>query len=171
MILDPDIRVLTVREPWASLIACGRKPWENRGAREAAFAVCLRGHLIAIHAGLGLDRRALSRPTAPDGKPWPETLHRGHVVAVVRVGEVARPHDLRGSPWRSPEDYGIELLDPIPLDSPVPMVGGQGWLYLRRRKAGDNAQAPPIPRTSRPMPFVAVERQIFQTVTGKVGAS
>ncbi len=62
-----DLRALTVRQPWATLLARGRKPWENRprdpGIRPG-------GQWVAIHAACQL-HAALdwARELAPDLDP------------------------------------------------------------------------------------------------------
>ncbi len=130
--MSEDLRVLTVREPWATLIALGRKDWENRIPRVAAFVEDRPLQRIAIHAGQ-VPVRDLGAPTAPDGGPWP-TSHCGHIVALVTVGKgaVCGPDEFLDSPWRIAGQSGIAMLEPFLLPTPVPFKGGQGWRVLRR---------------------------------------
>lgn len=144
MTLSDSIRVLTVLEPWASLIASGRKTWENRGPRDGKFAGGLRGEWLAIHAG-GLhpvDPRAsvprvantgiasVDHP-APDGDDWPCHTRTGNIVALAKIGRVLQP-GFGDSPWRIVSEWGIELLDIHRLDPLIPCQGVQGWRYLKR---------------------------------------
>jgi len=75
------VKALTLRQPWASLVATGRKAVETRG-----WSTRYRG-CLAIHAGL-------ARPSIPpalrlalgEAGAWPpEDLPRGVVLAVVRL--------------------------------------------------------------------------------------
>jgi hypothetical protein len=49
------IKVITLKQPWASLIACGYKEYEFR-----SWNTKYRG-TIYIHAGKGVDRKAMER--------------------------------------------------------------------------------------------------------------
>lgn len=64
-----EMKTLTVKQPWASLIASGRKRVENRSWRPPAALI---GQRIAIHAGLGWDktgeRYGLTRGDCPAGR-------------------------------------------------------------------------------------------------------
>lgn len=135
MKLSDDVRILTVLEPWASLIASGRKTWENRSPREGNFAGGLRGEWLAIHAGdlHPIDPRAMlprDDLKAPDGGDWPR-WKTGHIVALAKVGRVLDPGFGR-SPWRDLGQHGIELLDIHQLDPLIPCKGAQGFRYLKR---------------------------------------
>lgn len=136
MKLADDIRILTVLEPWASLIASGRKAWENRGPREGKFAGGLRGEWLAIHAGHlhPIDPRAMSPREdlqAPDGDDWPYHTRTGNIVALAKVGRVQQP-GFGDSSWRIVGDWGIELLDIHRLDPLIACQGGQSFRYLKR---------------------------------------
>ncbi|MEM9462112.1 MAG: DNA N-6-adenine-methyltransferase [Myxococcota bacterium] len=126
------MRLLTILNPWAMLIAQGRKLVENRPARPAKVAQKLVGERVAIHAGL---RGATPlTPTAPDGKPWPDELHHGHVVAVATIDRVEPPvtDGAKVDAYRDPDQWGIYWRDVVPLASPVRVKGGQGWLHLEK---------------------------------------
>ena len=82
------MKVLTVWQPWASLIAMGAKPYEFRGWRYGAGFV---GRRIAIHAGarpmrpaeLRLLRRQLNEV------PWEVCLDRDLALPVIEMGLAA----------------------------------------------------------------------------------
>lgn len=136
-----DLRVLTVRQPWASAIAAGVKLVENR-TRPVSF----RG-LLAIHAGLEVDQHALMRPPYRNERPqhlveWLRSrpdeerhtkLPRGVVLAVARLTGSHLSLDCDGScgPWgeHAPEVWHWTLAGVVRLDRPIPWRGGLG---LRR---------------------------------------
>lgn len=140
------MRALTIRQPWASLIATGVKRYETRSRPTR-----VRGR-IAIHAGLALPfRRGITRCMAPDVTVfhfwrdglWIETgaglqremrrLPLGAVVATAELVDCVRTEDT-GTPtlerrlgdW-TPGRWAWELADVRPLAEPVPARGKQGW--------------------------------------------
>lgn len=99
------MKTLTVKQPWASLIASGRKRIENRSWRPP---VALVGQRIAIHAGLGWDkmgeRYGLTREKCP----------RGQIVCTAIIDRVIEASD--DEFWRGP--IGWVLRDVQPASSP-----------------------------------------------------
>ena len=86
------MRALTVKQPWASLIAAGAKKIENRSWRPPASLV---GQRIAIHAGAGWDRVG-ERHT--DMRR--DELPRGRVICTAVIDRVIETSD---DPfWRGP---------------------------------------------------------------------
>jgi hypothetical protein len=99
----PEVRALTLRQPWAWAVAHAGKDVENR-----TWGTSWRG-LLGIHAGTTLDehgshdfrigvcRRLLGLPT---GRHWPADEPRGRFVAVAELVDV---HEATGaccdSPW------------------------------------------------------------------------
>lgn len=85
------VRAITIREPWASLIAAGRKTIENRSA-----GTTHRGTLY-IHASRTIDTPALTDPrvTRTIGDPT-ETAHRtaGTILAVADLTDVHTAQDV-----------------------------------------------------------------------------
>ncbi len=117
------MKVLTVQQPWASLIVHGGKPWEFR-----SWPTRHRG-LLAIHAGRcfgGRQRRLCSEPAIKPlldaaGFDNPGDLPFGGILGMVRVIEcVARREG--GFAWR--------LADPVLLPAPVPYRGQLGLCDL-----------------------------------------
>lgn len=111
-----DIRALTIRQPWAALIAHGIKRVENR-----TWGTAWRGTLL-IHAAKGAD-------PYPDGVPWVDGADvRSAIVAVATLADV---HVCDGacSPWAEPGRHHWVLTDVRALAEPVP---GRGALGLWR---------------------------------------
>lgn len=118
-------RGLTVRQPWGSCIASGRKTVENRTRRTSH-----RGP-IAIHTSLrGFDELALLSPwvlealmDAPGG-----SFHHGRIVA---VAEITDCHEAAGCcwPWGEPGPgvYHWALANVRRLSEPVPCTGALGF--------------------------------------------
>ena len=87
----PEVRALTLRQPWAWAVAEGGKNVENR-----TWGTSWRG-LLGVHAGSALDewgshdQRVLAARQAlglPIGRHWPADLHRGRFVAVAELVDV-----------------------------------------------------------------------------------
>lgn len=72
-VYDEFMRMLTIQQPWAGLIATGIKTIELR-----SWSTIYRGAL-AIHAGRAFDKR---------GKQHPELGKRGHVLCIVDLVDV-----------------------------------------------------------------------------------
>jgi hypothetical protein len=83
------VRVLTVRDPWANLIADGRKQWETR-----TRATKWRGWVV-IHAGVAMTRpqRDLCARLSID----PKTVAKGRVVAIARLVECVPVDDMQAA--------------------------------------------------------------------------
>lgn len=128
------MKAITICQPWATLIAHGHKPIENR-----AWRTNHRGP-IAIHAGKSLSwwRHASANPDAwlaRYGIPLPqrESLAFGSVVAVARLEEIVRPsnlpHDLAVNPFAEGPWCWI-LRNIQPLANPIPYSGAQMLWHL-----------------------------------------
>jgi hypothetical protein len=143
MTRDAELRVLTVRQPWASAIAAGAKTVENR-TRGTRY----RG-LVAIHAGLQGDPTALSaRPPYRTERPqhlidWLRSrpdeerraeMPRGAVLAVARIAGAHRSLDCPGcGPWgeHGPEVWHWRLSGVVRLAEPIPYRGALGLPHAR----------------------------------------
>lgn len=87
------LKVLTVRQPWASLIVCGAKNIENR-----TWSTSYRGPLL-IQASASLSRselRAARELCDSIGVSIPENLPLGGIVGITRVLDCVERSD---SPW------------------------------------------------------------------------
>lgn len=119
------MKAITLWQPWASLIADGRKkietrprPWNYVGP-------------VAIHAGLHVDRAACARFGYD-----PDTITRGAVVAIAMHDGCAKFPCARAVPDAYGDfghgRYGIFLSEIYRLDKPVPVKGKQGiWEFLQ----------------------------------------
>lgn len=139
------MRCITIRQPWATLIAIGAKRLETRSWR-----TIYRGEL-GIHAGKQIDRKACE--TEPirslllaHGYSSADQLPMGAIVAVCRLndclsvrsnsGETAwlgvglRRLEAAGQEYRfgdfAPGRYAWELTELRPLPEPIPALGKQG---------------------------------------------
>lgn len=120
---------LSVRQPWASLIACGLKDIENR-TRSTSY----RGPVM-IHASVGFDdaaQKALldGEMLGLDGKAWLPFMRLAHAaqpggyaLATVDIVDCVRDSE---SPWAQPGNYHLVLANPRPLSELVPFKGQRG---------------------------------------------
>jgi hypothetical protein len=129
----PDMRALTVRQPWAwAIIRAGKdienRSWTNRHATGT----------IAIHAGMGLD--PLNELPRGVKKPGREDLIHGAIIGVVDIAGVVRKGR---SKWFS-GPFGWVLRNPRPLRKPIRCTGRLGLWRLppRVRHAIDQQLAP-----------------------------
>jgi len=110
------MKTITIRQPWASMIAHGLKRIETR--THARFAG-LVGHKIAIHAGKYLPAD-LSQSACPTGA----------VVCTARVAAVGWLADTDRNRVRACCEvagrYGLLLADLDVLPRPIPARGKQG---------------------------------------------
>lgn len=145
----PEMRVLTVRQPWAWAIIHGGKDVENR-VRNIAGAH--RGP-VAIHAALQWDdavtwnplwQTVLAAMKADGSDPWdaPWQNERGEIIGVVDLVDshpfeacIQQQNDgdwLVCSAWAERAGHHLVLAHPRPLAEPIPY---QGALGLRRLDA------------------------------------
>ena len=117
--MDDDLRVLTVRQPWAWAIVHGGKDVENRSR-----ATRHRGPLL-IHAGQALEHDAYGvvARLATRLPPAPDQLERGAIIGVVDVVGCVEDSD---SPWADEGLWHWLLANPRAIDPPVPAVGKLG---------------------------------------------
>ncbi|OBZ10535.1 2-oxoglutarate dehydrogenase E1 [Bacillus sp. FJAT-27264] len=133
------MRCLTIRQPWATLVALGEKNYETRSWRTA-----YRGEL-AIHAGLKIDKAACGREPfqsilAKHGYTE-ENLPTGVIIA---TGKLKECHDITGlnnvAQWMGENERALgdytegrfawELENVRPLVHHVPAKGRLGfWEY------------------------------------------
>jgi hypothetical protein len=115
-----DVRVLSIRQPWAWAISTGRKKVENR-----TWATKYQGP-IYIHASLQRDTDGWEDLKREHRINVPEDLPRGAIVAVARLVKVVDAKSGRrfGKWFQGPK--GWVLADVRPLKKPVPAVGMLG---------------------------------------------
>ncbi|MFD6534871.1 ASCH domain-containing protein [Streptomyces goshikiensis] len=120
----PEVRALTVRQPWAWALLNG-KSVENRSWPIPAG---LTGSTVLLHAGKDIDRAALRDPrvaTLP-GLPARSALPTGVITAVGRLDGCHFAKDGCCAPWGEPEVYHWELTGLQALPEPVPAAGKLG---------------------------------------------
>lgn len=136
-----EMRILTVRQPWAWAIIHGGKDVENRSRNIAGG---YRGP-VAIHAALREDTSARQHPeiqrlardvwwTTPDDLLTGRRDQYGRIIGVVDLVDVHRAadHELQdydptcGSPWAESDGYHLVLANPRPLLEPIPYRGAPG---------------------------------------------
>jgi hypothetical protein len=148
------VKVLTVWQPWASLIAIGAKPFEFRGGRPPRSCV---GRRIAIHAGkraLVIDELADLVVRLRSGDAWttclkpdlalpllvramraPDLLPRGAILCTAVLGPARDGWDIArafGGPVNDSDrdqkaNFGWPLGDIELVLPPVEHRGRQGW--------------------------------------------
>ncbi len=118
------MKVLTVKQPWASLIIHGGKDIENR-----QWATGVRGR-VAIHSSARLEKSeaedALGLLRAIRGRDAELPLigrDLGSIIGTVEIVDCVRRSE---SPWFVGE-YGFVLRDPIALPEPIKVRGQLGW--------------------------------------------
>jgi len=122
--MSNEIKVLTVRQPWASLIMAGVKNIENRSRRTLH-----RGPLV-IHAAAGYypDAEQAEREfCAKIGAAFPKSLLRGGIIGVV---------DLVGVVWEVGEPGSNFETDDAALPDPLDgswFLGPYGWVLANPR--------------------------------------
>lgn len=129
---------LTICQPYASLIADGKKRVENRTWKP--FSTLGDNFPIAIHAGVS--RKWLD---THDGE-MPSDMPFGAIVAVCRVIGVALPYD--ALKWDAEHSSGpwCWLLDDVrKLDVPIPCKGAQGLWFLDKETAAKLGRFFPAP--------------------------
>lgn len=125
------MKVLTIRQPWASLIMLGYKRFEFRSWRTN-----YRGGLL-IHAGKGIDKEAAKRLE----KHLPKDLPFGKILGSVEIVDCIKCDDKFGKMCQKEqkdiyvkttfeEMYAWELANIQMLDNPIEVKGKLGlWDY------------------------------------------
>lgn len=135
-------KVITIQQPWASLIIQGHKKIETR-----SWNTKYRGELL-IHAGLSKPKpeiyHQLQGWTIPLGVPSYGTLPYGAIIGSVNLVNVFRTEDLTSPLCKqytgldrisnqeeafgdySTGRYGWLLSDPVMFDNPIPCKGQLG---------------------------------------------
>lgn len=113
------MKALSIRQPWAWLIAHGYKPVENR-----TWNTKFRGEFL-IHAGKGFDKAGYAwvRDNFPEiDMPAPYEFERGGIVGISNLYAVAT---VSNSPWFfGPVGFCLRDSRPLPF---VPMLGRLGF--------------------------------------------
>ena len=113
------MKALSIRQPWAWLIANGYKDIENR-----TWNTKFRGRLY-IHTGQRIDPNDFQRQreyVKQSGIVIPE-LVTGAVIGEVDIVDCVAQS---GSPWFD-GPYGLVLANPVAYDKPIPCKGQLGF--------------------------------------------
>lgn len=111
-----QIKALTIRQPFASLVMAAVKTTENR-----TWRTNYRGRLL-IHAGARDDREAMAR----HGDLLDE-YPRGAILGTVELLDCVRDSE---SEWAVDGLWHWQLADPQPFESPIPATGKLGlWTF------------------------------------------
>ncbi|WP_425833022.1 hypothetical protein [Streptomyces fractus] len=113
----PEVRALTLWQPWASCIAYGPKRIENRH-----WSTSYRGWVL-IHAGRTLDRDAWNLPLARPFLTRPQP--RGAVLAVGRLVD-CHPGDGYCTLWSASDQWHWKFTDVRTLRQPLFWPGARG---------------------------------------------
>lgn len=127
-----DLRGLVLLQPWAALVAAGRKGLENRKwSTSVRFAaISLVGRRFALVEAGGRDAEALKSELAPDGQPWLKPVAPGHVILTAVLARVLGPDEGLGDPMRIPGWCAYVLDDVFVLPDPVKCDPKQGWMAV-----------------------------------------
>ena len=112
------MKIISIRQPWASLIVQGIKDIENRTWRTHH-----RGPVL-IHASQRLDDISESELRRRFGVKFPKYMPTGGVIGIVDVVDCVEDHD---SKWFNREGFGFVLKNPRRL----PFAKCPGQLGLR----------------------------------------
>jgi len=124
------MKVLTIRQPWASLIMAGIKDVENR-----TWSTKLRGRFLVQSSGsihedefvsakkILFKERIQIKPTSAIGavqvRGFPFACHLGAILGTVELTDVVTESD---SPWFV-GPVGFTLSNPQPFAEPIPAKG------------------------------------------------
>jgi ASCH domain len=112
------MKILSIKQPWASLIVHGLKDIENR-----TWRTNYRGPLL-VHASLRSDDITAADLVRYYGAFPPSDQPRGGIVGIVDIVDCVRPYSSR---WYAPGCWGFVLANARPL----PFVRWKGALSLR----------------------------------------
>jgi hypothetical protein len=116
------MKIISIKQPWASLIVHGLKDVENR-----TWPTRYRGPLI-IHASKRADDISATDIERRFGVRLPCELPLGGIVGATEIVDCVRPHP---SKWYAPAHYAFALANSRPL----PFVKWLGALSLREAPA------------------------------------
>ncbi|WP_420213466.1 ASCH domain-containing protein (plasmid) [Burkholderia aenigmatica] len=126
------MKALSIRQPWAWLIAAGHKDIENR-----TWRTHYRGALL-IHASAGMTRREyldvcayLDIEIGGIQLPGQKAMERGGIVGIADLFDCVPPAD-RTSPWHMAGCHGFALRNARQLPF-IPYKGQRGIFDVPRK--------------------------------------
>lgn len=117
-LISSVMKIISVRQPWASLIVLGFKDVENR-----SWSTRYRGPVL-IHASKRGDQVSKADIECRYGVRLEDNLRLGGIVGLTEIVDCVRPHP---SPWYVPGCYGLVLTG----SRPTPFIEWKGSLGLR----------------------------------------
>jgi hypothetical protein len=133
------MKVLSLTQPWASLVVLGEKEWETRGWRTH-----YRGP-IAIHASKGYPKLAMDLANEfpfiqalHRHRLCPETLPVGAIIGMAQLVDCKPVEEVRCSLTNKELAFGnyddgrycFRLVDPVLFETPIPAKGALGlWNF------------------------------------------
>jgi len=141
--MNQQIKVLTVRQPWADAILSGLKTVENR-----SYRIKYRGRLY-IHSSLAKPEKKDIYYCKQRGFDYDE-LHsyKGEILGYVTLSDVLIDSD---NLWAFPSSYQWQLTNPVILKESIGAIG----------KLGLWTPPPDVIRQLVPQPPVKSKPQIF----------
>jgi hypothetical protein len=118
------VKILSIRQPWASLITHGLKDVENR-----TWSTKYRG-LVLIHASQNEDKISSDELQRRFGVNAPKLRPTGGVIGVVDIVDCVDHHD---SKWFDGDRFGFVLKNPRPFRF---VRAGRVNSVCARRRAG-----------------------------------
>ena len=126
------IRGLTLHQPWAYAIARLGKNIENRSWDPPGS---MKGQLIAIHAGKGVDLSGLAQLEG-EGLEVPQPFQQSCIVAVAQLVDVIHGRSGEWNMWYCGEGPGWVLENVVALKKPIYCGGKQGLWEVDRLRFG-----------------------------------
>lgn len=125
------MKVLTIKQPWATLIMQGNKKFEFR-----SWQTKYRGDLL-IHAGKGIDKEAMVRlkKYLPEDLPLGKILGRVKLVDCIKMSPeikemLLKENDEIYTKSSFKENYGWQVTDVEVFDKPIDAKGHLSlWEY------------------------------------------
>ncbi|SFH69787.1 ASCH domain-containing protein [Bradyrhizobium sp. cf659] len=122
------MRIISIRQPWASLIVAGGKniltgAFERKDVENRTWATAYRG-LVLIHSSQRPDDITTAEIERRFGVRLTGEQPRGGVIGMVEIVDCVRPHP---SKWYTPNHWAFVLANSRPL----PFVKWKGALSLR----------------------------------------
>jgi hypothetical protein len=129
------MKALSVRQPWAWLIANGHKTVENRSRNIGRHLGRLYIHASKIMTQADYEacvlflRSSVELAHLVDVLPKPAELDRGGLVGTVRVWGLDNANELIRDPWYTGE-FAYLLNDAVPLEIFAPCAGRLGFFEI-----------------------------------------
>jgi hypothetical protein len=132
-ILDADVRIVKVRQPWATALVSGQKDVENRtwaltpSTGFPAWVLIAASKVTPTAADLNEYRARLARHNGGAPGARADEYVTGHIVGLVRLKGVYAPGELPWpSVWHNPPDLAWVVDDALEFEVPVRLDDDDG---------------------------------------------